>query len=97
MYINGGWNEVDQRNRPISLSYRTINNYLKDFYGKPRKIRKAFFLSEDQKLKRVKFCEDIINKKINYDNIMFTDECKVSMSSYTNDWIRLEPEMKKKL
>ena len=28
---------------------------------------------------------------------MFTDERKISLSSYTNDWIRLEPEMKEKL
>ena len=47
--------------------------------------------------KRIEFCEDMINKKINYEQIMFTDESKVTLSSYTNDWIRLEPEMKKKL
>ena len=28
---------------------------------------------------------------------MFTDECKINLSSYTNDWIRLEPSMKEKL
>lgn len=48
-------NEVDLRNRPISNSYRTINNYLKEYYGKPRKIRKAFYLSEDQMKKRIEF------------------------------------------
>ena len=47
--------------------------------------------------KRVQFCEEILKRKINYDNIMFTDECKVNLSFYTNDWIRLEPEMQKKL
>ena len=87
-------NEVDKRNRPLSISYRTINNYLKEYYGRPKKIRKAFYLSEEQKDKRVKFCRDILNKNINYDNVMFTDECKINLSSYTNDWIRLEPSMK---
>ena len=47
--------------------------------------------------KRVQFCEEILKRKINYDNIMFTDECKANLSSYTNDWIRLEPEMQIKL
>ena len=28
---------------------------------------------------------------------MFTDECKVNLSNYTNDWLRLDPEMQKKL
>ena len=90
-------NEVDYLNRPLSITYRTISNYLRDYYGKPKKIRKAFFLSEEQMKKRIEFCQDMINKKINYDQIMFTDESKVTLSSYTNDWIRLEPEMKKKL
>ena len=90
-------NEVDDEGKPITISYRTINNYLKDYYGKPKKIRKAFYLWEDQMKKRVQFCEEILKRKINYDNIMFTDECKVNLSSYTNDWIRLEPEMQKKL
>ena len=88
-------NEVDYLNRPLSITYRTISNYLRDYYGKPKKIRKAFFLSEEQMKKRIEFCQDMINKKINYDQIMFTDESKVTLSSYTNDWIRLEPEMKK--
>ena len=28
---------------------------------------------------------------------MFTDECKISLSPYTHDWIRLEPSMQEKL
>ena len=90
-------NEVDSRNRPISISYKTINNYLKEYYGKPRKIRKAFYLSEDQMKKRIEFCQTILDKNINYDNVMFTDECKISLSPYTHDWIRLEPSMQEKL
>ena len=30
-------NEVDDEGKPITISYRTINNYLKDYYGKPKK------------------------------------------------------------
>ena len=90
-------NEVDYKKRPISISYRTISNYLKEHYGRPKKIRRAFYLTEDQMKKRVEFCENILYKNIDFKEIMFTDECKVSLSCYTNDWIRLDPDMKKKL
>ena len=40
-------------------------------------------------------CKEILKKKINYDNIMFTDECKINLRSYTSGWIRLEPNPKK--
>ena len=77
--------EVDKSNKPITISYRTINNYLKEYYGQPRKIRKAFYLSEEQMKKRVQFCEEILKRGINFDTKMFTDECKVSLSSFTDD------------
>ena len=55
-------NEVDKRNKPLTISYRTINNYLRQYYGKHRKIRKAFFLSEEKMDNRVKFCQEILKK-----------------------------------
>ena len=79
-------NEVDDGGKLITISYGTISNYLNDYYGKPKKIRKAFYLSDDQMKKRAQFCKEILKRKINYDNIMFTDECKVNQRSYTNDW-----------
>ena len=30
-------NEVDDRGKPINISYKTINNYLKDYYGNQKK------------------------------------------------------------
>ena len=45
-------NEVDDGGKPITISYRTISNYLNDYYGKPKKIRKAFYLSKDQMKKK---------------------------------------------
>ena len=41
-------NEVDNKGRPLSIHYITVNNYLKQNFGKPRKIRKVFFLSKEQ-------------------------------------------------
>jgi len=39
----------------------------------------------------------ILNRGINYDQIMFTDECIIDLSAYTNDSIRLDPEMQEEL
>lgn len=90
-------NEVDSRNRPISISYKTINNYLKEYYGKPRKIRKTFYLTEDQMKKIKEFCQTILHKNISYDNVMLTDECKISLIAYIHDRIQLGSSMQEKL
>ena len=31
-------NEVDRKGRPFTVHYTIVNNYLKEYYGKPRKI-----------------------------------------------------------
>ena len=41
-------NEVDQKGQQITVHYTTVNNYLKAYFGKPRKIRKAFYLTKDK-------------------------------------------------
>ncbi len=45
--------------------------------------------------KTVQFYLDLLNKNINLDGIMFTDECRVSLNFYTNNLISLEPDIKK--
>ena len=57
-------NELDQKGRQLSAHYTTVNNYLKEYYGKPRKIRRTFFLSKDQMDQRKKFCRMILDKHI---------------------------------
>jgi len=47
--------ELDKKGKPISVHYTTVNNYLKEYFGTPRKIRKVFYLSESQKKKRFDF------------------------------------------
>ena len=81
----------------LKISFKTISNYLSEIYGKPKKIRKVFFLSETQKKKRVAFCKNILQKCIDFKSIMFTDECRFELGSYTRNWIRLDPESKKKI
>jgi len=90
-------NILDCHNKPLEIHHSTVCAYLKDYYGKPKKIRKAFFLNQEQMKKRVDFCQMILDRKINYDQIMFTDECIIDLSAYTNDSIRLDPEAKEQL
>ena len=34
-------------------------------------------------------------KKINFDEILYTDESKINMGSYPHDFIRLSPDLRK--
>ena len=87
--------EVDKKGKQISVHFTTVNNYLKEYFGRPRKIRKVFYLSEKQKKKRLDFCEAILNRHLKPEQIFFTDESKVELGSFTRDSIRLDPEKKK--
>ena len=90
-------NVLNSKNEPLSVGKSSINNYLNENLGHPRAIRKAFFLSKDQKKKRLKFCKSILEKNIDGKNIIFTDEAKRDMSPYTRDSIRLTKNNQKKL
>ena len=90
-------NERDAKGKIISITYKTVNNILKKHYGKPKKVRKVFFLSKKDKDRRYQFCQSILKRNINYDEILFTDESKISLGSYTHDYIRLDPLDQKKL
>ena len=37
--------EVDKKGKQISVHFTTVNNYLKEYFDRPRKIRKVFYLS----------------------------------------------------
>ena len=45
----------DYEGRQLTIRYRTINNILNKFVGKPKKIRQVFFLSNEQKKKEWHF------------------------------------------
>ena len=40
--------ELDNIGNQLSIHCNTVNNYLKEFYGKPRKIRRAFFCPKNK-------------------------------------------------
>ena len=41
-----------------------VNNYLKEYFGKPKKIRRTVLLSKEQSKQRKKFCQMILDKHI---------------------------------
>ena len=89
--------EFQKEDINLSISKDSVNRYLKEAFGKPRKIHKVFHLTKEQKIQRVKFCRDILNKMINGKNIFFTDETQIKTGSYFNDSIRLSQENQKKI
>ena len=44
-------NEVYKNGKQLTIHYTMVNNYLKQHFGKPRKLRKVFYLSEEDKKK----------------------------------------------
>ena len=74
---------IKQNGKPLNISFKTVSNYLKEVYGKPKKIRKVFYLNESQKKKRLEFCQKILERGIEPKSIMLTDECKFYFGAYT--------------
>ena len=35
--------EIKSNGKQMKISFKTVNNYLKEFYGRPKKVRKVFF------------------------------------------------------
>ena len=63
----------DSKGKIMTIEKTAVNKYLKSALGKPRKVRRVFYLNEMQKKERVKFCENILDNKIRGEHIFFTD------------------------
>ena len=83
--------EFNSKDHQITIHYTTINNYLRENYGKPRKIRKTFVLSNEQMQKKKEFCQIIYDKNIQPQQIFFSDESKIDLGSFSHDLLRLDP------
>ena len=83
--------------KKITIHKATICRILNKELGKPRKIKRTFFLSKENKKRRVEFCQKMLSRKIKGNQILFTDETAIDMGSYTNDSIRLSKENREKL
>ena len=55
-------NIFDKNKKPIKISQVTACSYLNQLLGRPRRIRKVFYLTKEQMKKRVKFCNSILEK-----------------------------------
>ena len=87
--------KINKENMTIHKS--TVCRILNKELGRPRKVKRVFFLTDDQKRQRIEFCEKMLKKGIKGGNIFFSDETKIDMGSYFNDSIRLTKENKEKL
>jgi len=90
-------NILGSNNKPLMINRTSVCRYLKEFYGKPKQTKKVFILSEKQMKSRENFCKMIIDRNINYDQIMFTDECIIDLNSYTQDWTRIDVKLQEEL
>ena len=84
--------------KKISLS--TSNRMLNKFIGKPKLIRKVFYLKPYEKNFRVQFCKFMRDNRIGTENIFFTDESVFPLYAYMNkgtNKIRLSKKTRKKL
>ena len=89
---------MNAKGKKFKIGKSTICKYLNNDYGRPRRIRKVFALSEKNKKKRVNYCENLIKNKIIGKNIFFTDETAIKCSSFSRgEQIRLSKENSKKL
>ena len=65
------YNILDKKGKILTISKRSVNRILKKKYGKPRRVKKVFYLPEAQTIKRVKFCKEILKMGIEGKNIFF--------------------------
>ena len=81
-----------------SISYSYVCKLLLKKYGRPYRGINSILLKEDHIKQRLAFVEEIMEKKINSSNIMFTDECRIILFPKVNpkiNVIRLNDQDKK--
>ena len=83
--------------KKISLS--TVNKTLNQYLSRPKQMRKVFYLNEKKKEQRLKFLLFMKENSISPDDIFFTDESIINLSSYfgKNNKIRISKRTAKKL
>ena len=69
---------------PKKISLSTVNKTLNNCLSKPKNIRKVFFLSSNEKIKRLNFLRFMKQNQIFPDKIFFTDESIFNVASYFN-------------
>ena len=62
---------IKSNGKQMKISFKTFNNQFNEVFGKPKKIRKVFILSEENKKQRNTFCQNILKKLEKNDFIIF--------------------------
>ena len=87
----------EMKRRGITISKSSICTYLNERLGKPRKIKPVFALNDKNKIKRVEYCQKLIDNHIIGKNIFFTDETQIKCEYAKNKKIRLSTDNIQKL
>ena len=66
-------NKLSKDGIEMTIHKASICRILNKELGSPRKTQRVFFLSEKQKIERLKFCESMLEKRIRGEEIFFTD------------------------
>ena len=87
-----------EKNMPKTISLSIVNKTLNQYLSKPKQMRKVFYLNE-KKEQRLKFLLFMKENSISPDDIFFTDESIINLSSYfgKNNKIRISKRTAKKL
>ena len=89
-----------EKNMSKKISLSTTNRMLNKYIGKPKVIRKVFYMKPIDKNLRVQFCKFMKDKNIGPENIFFTDESVFPLYAYMNkgtNKIRLSRKTRRKL
>ena len=78
--------------RNMRVSRTTICKILRNYLGKPRKMKRLFYVNKKKKEERIKFCEKILELKLKGKELFFTDESQMDCNQFVNEQIRLSPE-----
>ena len=88
-------NELKKDEKNIFILKATVYRILNKKFGKLRKLRKVFFLNE--KKRGLNFAKKFWNFKFLGQVILFIDETKIEMSSYSHEKIRLSHKTQENL
>ena len=87
-----------KRQKKISLS--TANRILNKYIGKPKVLRKVFYLKKEERQLRLNFLKYMRDKNISPEDLFFTDESIFPLKVYSNrgtNKIRLCKKTQKKI
>lgn len=65
------------KNDNITISKDIVNRYLNSVFGRPRKIREVFHLTNSQKKKRIEFCEKMLDLDISGNKLFLQMKLKL--------------------